>query len=107
MTTKLVRDKIPDIMHAQKKRPSIRKCPDWAYDAYLTEKLIEEAHEVDDELNPDLLLLELADCFEVIRHIATLHDFTMYDVEKAADNKLEQYGGFREGWLLEDGLDEN
>ena len=103
--TKLVRDKIPEIMRKQGKEPVVRECPEWAYDAYLTAKLIEEAHEVDDELNPDLLLFELADCYEVMCHIVDMYDFCWDDVEKAAKDKREMYGGFHEGWLLDDGLD--
>ena len=88
---KLVRDKIPEIIRSHGDVPIVRTIEDDAeYLASLTDKLVEEAREVQE--TP--VLDELADALEVVYAIGKVIGHTPEDIEKARAKKAEERGGF-------------
>ncbi len=98
---KLVRDKIPDIIRASGRQPSVRDLDDLEYKAALDAKLLEEATELRDSTAPDDMVQELADVLEVLRGIADLNNLPWATVEQAATIKRTQRGGFTARHFLE------
>jgi predicted house-cleaning noncanonical NTP pyrophosphatase (MazG superfamily) len=60
--------------------------------ALLVAKLHEEASEVGAARGRDALLVELADCYEVIHTLAVLNDFSMGQVIGTASRKADDRG---------------
>jgi len=88
---KLVRDKIPEIIRNHGDTPEFRTIEDDAeYLTALTDKLVEEAREVQE--TP--ILDELADALEVVYAIGKAIGHTPEDIEKARAQKAEERGGF-------------
>ena len=98
MRTKLVRDKIPDIIKNSGKKPVFRKAKRDEIHLLLFDKAIEEIG----EFNQDPSVEEAADVLEVLRALCRFHKIRMEDVEKAADKKKLERGGFKKGIVLED-----
>jgi len=92
--TKLVRDKIPEIMDKAgapyEKRIAVGdELKDW-----LVKKLEEEIAEFSEAKNAE----ELADVLEVIAALRMLPEFT--DVEAVRQKKFDDRGGFEQGIIL-------
>ena len=98
---KLVRDKIPQIIKDNGKKPIYRVLDDVDYWRYLLKKDEEELIEVNNAATVSDRLEELADKLEIIRAMAEFHGFTLQDVLNEADNKRNQKGGFEKRLLLE------
>lgn len=101
MTGKLVRDRIPEIIRADGRTPSIRVLDASAYEAALHEKLLEEAAELRAADNCREQVEEAADVLEVLTALAALYGFTLDDVQRAARHKAAERGGFYERLWLE------
>lgn len=96
--TKLVRDHIPEIIHAKGESASFRVAEPMEYRRALADKLVEEA----EEFRVDRNVEELADVLEVVRTIAAEHGIALDQVIAMADRKREERGGFDSRLLLVD-----
>lgn len=108
---KLVRDKIPELHAAGELRPhsgahrerqAFRRASPAEYALLLRMKLAEEAGEVLSAVHREHLLEELADAWQVLSTIAEDEGFKLAEVADRARVKEQQYGGFFEGWVLEE-----
>lgn len=87
---KLVRDKIPDIIHDQGKGVCFRVLSDAEFKEYLEKKLDEEVAEFHESKS----LEELADITEVLYALAEAHGHTVFDLGRMRRRKLFEKGGF-------------
>ena len=87
---KLVRDKIPGIIHDQGKGVCFRTLSDAEFLEYLEKKLDEEVA----EFHKDKSLEELADIVEVLYALAKAHGHTVFDLRRMRRKKLNEKGGF-------------
>lgn len=91
---------IPDIIAAAGSQPSARILDHASYQGALRSKLLEEAQEA--EAAPDeQLASELADVLEVLRALATAYGMTSEDIERQANRKRAERGGFYRRIFLE------
>jgi predicted house-cleaning noncanonical NTP pyrophosphatase (MazG superfamily) len=97
--TKLVRDKIPELMQQQGKEGVVEQVTGPTLDVRLRQKLIEEAHEVQDATNRNNLIEELADIAEVIHILMQHHSIDDKTVEICRVKKKEKRGGFEKGYV--------
>ena len=91
---KLIRDKVPEIMHNDGTNIHAMVMDDIEYANALKKKLIEEAEEVFMAENATELKEELADVLEVILSIAKQNNLTFDDIINAAEYKRINKGGF-------------
>ena len=89
--TKLVRDKIPEIIKAKGINPVNHIAEEREYEKALLEKLKEEVSEFIEDQNKE----EMADVMEVIYAILEQKGFTFREVEEVRMKKLEERGGFK------------
>jgi predicted house-cleaning noncanonical NTP pyrophosphatase (MazG superfamily) len=94
---KLVRDRIPEIMHREGKRPDIEKIGGDRLKAALKEKLVEEALEMRDSAD---IREELADVLEVAEAIIDAYDIDEVELQAIRWKKREERGGFDKGYYL-------
>lgn len=97
---KLVRDRIPEIIVASGRTPRIRSVHGDALEEALIAKLEEEANEFRDAIG-DARREELADVLEVVRALAAHLGISMGELDRIADNKRSERGGFNQGIWLE------
>ncbi|TDC62167.1 hypothetical protein E1200_26730 [Actinomadura sp. GC306] len=93
---KLVRDRIPEIVHASGRVPVTRVASPGEYAGLLRTKLYEEAGEYTASGDP----AELADLLEVIHALAALHGLTPDDLEEGRALKSAERGGFSNRLVL-------
>jgi len=98
--SKLVRDKIPDIIRARGGRPITRIADNTEYLARLIEKLAEEAAEVRDA-DDSHRAEELADTLEVVYAIADAIGVSRDELERVRKAKAAERGRFAQRiiWL--------
>lgn len=94
---KLVRDRIPEIIHSEGYTPHVRVLDEGEYIAELNRKLKEEAEEYLSDENPE----EIADILEVIEAICTAKGYTKEQIETIKSRKKEARGGFENRLYLE------
>jgi predicted house-cleaning noncanonical NTP pyrophosphatase (MazG superfamily) len=94
---KLVRDKIPEIIHSRNEECIFHVAGDEEYFAKLKEKLIEEAEEFikDDSEN------ELIDLMEVLNAIIEFKGLDKTSLELLRFQKEQERGGFKNKIILE------
>jgi predicted house-cleaning noncanonical NTP pyrophosphatase (MazG superfamily) len=97
---KLVRDRIPEIIQADGRRPVTRVLHGTAYRAALLAKLVEEADEASHAAAADLPG-ELADILEVLRALTAATGMSWVQLLALADDKLSRRGGFTQRIFLE------
>ena len=97
---KLVRDRIPEIIQAEGRRPVTRVLDEAGYRQALLAKLIEEAQEAS-HATPDCLPGELADVLEVLRALTVTAGMSWAQLLALADDKRSQRGGFGKRIFLE------
>ncbi|MEG1820835.1 MAG: nucleoside triphosphate pyrophosphohydrolase [Malacoplasma sp.] len=102
---KLVRDKIPQIIENDNKKPITRILGDEEYKSELEKKLLEEYKEVLSTKTSDERIEELADMYEIICCLAELENKNICDVCDVAKNKKLKRGGFEKKIFLEKVLD--
>jgi predicted house-cleaning noncanonical NTP pyrophosphatase (MazG superfamily) len=95
--SKLVRDKIPEIIEANGSRPITRILDDKEYLKELIEKIREEAAEFEAEPS----LEELADIQEVLMALLKTLGSNQKDLEKVRADKVAERGGFAKKIFLE------
>ncbi|ACK66993.1 MazG nucleotide pyrophosphohydrolase [Rippkaea orientalis PCC 8801] len=90
---KLVRDKIPDIIAKSENFCEIRTLSEQEYLEALKHKLLEEAQEVI-EADPENLVKELGDLFEVIDNILIAYQISRETVINYQQQRRKERGGF-------------
>lgn len=94
---KLVRDRIPQLIAEDGRRPLTRFLSDWEYVAELKKKLIEEAT----EYQTSGALEELVDLGEVIHAILAFEKVDIATYQKMRADKRDARGGFEDRIFLE------
>ena len=97
---KLVRDRIPDIIGVDGGAFRIRIAGTEELLALLSEKLLEEVHEVIAATDERAAIEELADVLEVIHAYASCLGVGMPEIDKVRQAKRAVRGGFGEGVVL-------
>ena len=97
---KLVRDRIPEIIRAEGRRPVTRVLDQAGYRQALLAKLTEEAQEASCATAGDLPG-ELADVLEVLRALTATAGMTWPQLLALADGKRRSRGGFEKRIFLE------
>jgi predicted house-cleaning noncanonical NTP pyrophosphatase (MazG superfamily) len=97
MPSKLVRDRIPDIIRAKGEEAVARVADAEEYRRRLAEKLVEEAA----EFAKDQTVEELADTLEVLEAICADRGIAMGEVRAAQRKKRAERGGFAGRVILE------
>ena len=97
MLPKLVRDKIPDIIKNDGKKPIVRLASREEYNNLILQKLSEELLEFHE--NPSLE--EAADIYEVFVSILNNWNMPLSVVQNAAAEKAKDRGSFADGVVLE------
>ncbi len=90
---KLIRDRIPEIIHASGKHCAIETMSEPEYRQALLEKLVEEAQEIR-QAAPDELVTELADLHEVIAALLAAWHIPPEKVQQIQDQRRAERGGF-------------
>ena len=98
MHSKLVSDKIPEIIRSKGEIPNIRVADDQEYWQKLKEKLQEEVDEFFKDSNEE----ELIDILEVINAISEFKKFDKEKLELLRKNKAEEKGTFKERIILDE-----
>lgn len=96
---KLIRDKIPELIEANKDKYEVRVMDDDEFKRELKRKLIEEAKEVKGAKRSELLK-ELADVLELIKSIAESEDISFEVIEKKRRQRRKERGGFKKRLFL-------
>lgn len=97
---KLVRDQIPAIIIAAGSQPSARVLDHASYQSALRAKLLEEAQEAQTAPG-EQLIAELADVLEVLQALVKAYDMSWEDIEREAERKHAERGGFDRRLFLE------
>jgi len=97
MPNKLVRDKIPEIIKKDGKKPVTHIASDEEYWDRLKDKLVEEVDEFIEESTEE----ELADIIEVINAICEHKNFDKDSLEQLRKKKAEERGGFQDKIILD------
>lgn len=90
---KLIRDKIPDIIRKHGGNPVVTVLGETEYREALLAKLLEETTELRDAPASGIAE-EIADVLEVLRALAHANGHEWQDIEKIADAKRAERGGF-------------
>jgi predicted house-cleaning noncanonical NTP pyrophosphatase (MazG superfamily) len=98
---KLVRDRIPEIIAAEGRTPTVRTLNDHEYEAALLDKLLEEATELRDA-EPHRRLEEAADVYEVLLTILARQGMGADELTAASIEKRGARGSFTQRWWWED-----
>jgi predicted house-cleaning noncanonical NTP pyrophosphatase (MazG superfamily) len=95
---KLVRDKIPQIISAQGKTPSVHIAHGTEFEKALIMKLCEEVEEFRSSMDPK----ELVDVLEVVFALAELCEVTPQALRTMYHWKKKERGGFSKRIILDD-----
>ncbi|MBT2636691.1 nucleoside triphosphate pyrophosphohydrolase [Bacillus sp. ISL-39] len=96
MYNKLVRDRIPEIIHQSGKSFNTRKLVHEDYIKELKNKAFEELNEYVQSNSNQEAAEELADLLEVMHSLAEVQGYTIDQIEEIRKRKAEVRGGFRE-----------
>lgn len=96
---KLIRDKIPQIIKANKGKYEVRIMNEDEFNRELKKKLIEEAKEVIG-VEKDELSKELADVLELIKSIAESENISFDLIEQKQKQRRKERGGFKKRLFL-------
>lgn len=101
--SKLVRDKIPEIIRASGKTPIIHtEVDEKVILELLKDKLVEEANEVKSATCSGNIVLELADVYEAMVSIGRMFGVSIQAIQQFAELKREEKGGFTKMIVLDD-----
>jgi predicted house-cleaning noncanonical NTP pyrophosphatase (MazG superfamily) len=103
---KLVRDKIPEVIHNTGKTCRVLTLSDEDYLTELKKKCKEELEEYLSSSNDEEAVEELADLLEIIQTLSQVHGSDPEKLEKVRLNKANKRGGFQEKIFLIDVSDE-
>jgi len=99
---KLVRDRIPEIIARSAKSYNTRILDETEYKTELRTKLAEELNEYLEATDDQSAMEELADIFELLHALTTIHGSTVEQLESIRADKSEKRGGFKERIFLID-----
>ena len=99
---KLVRDRIPEIIHQSGKPFNTRKLAHEEYLKELRNKAFEELNEYSQSNSRQEAAEELADLLEVMHSLAEVHGYTFDQIEEIRKRKAVVRGGFKERIFLID-----
>ncbi|WP_079508826.1 nucleoside triphosphate pyrophosphohydrolase [Mesobacillus jeotgali] len=99
---KLVRDRIPEIIHQSGKGFNTKKLVHDEYIKELKKKAFEELNEYTNSASTQEAAEELADLLEVMYSLAEVHGYKFNQIEEIRKRKAEVRGGFRERIFLID-----
>ncbi len=97
---KLVRDRIPEIIQSEGRRPVTRVLDEASYRQALLDKLTEEAQEAS-HATADDLPSELADVLEVLQALTMTAGMSWPQLLALAEDKRSSRGGFERRIFLE------
>ncbi len=97
---KLIRNKIPKIIEANNGHYETRVLGDKEYEVELKKKIVEEAKELQNA-DDEELVGELADVLELVKSIAAQKGIEFSAVEEKQISKKEKRGGFDKKIFLE------
>lgn len=100
MSTKLVRDKIPEIITAKGELADYYIADVEEYKIRLKDKLLEEVEECINADNKQNLIEEIADVLEVIDAILVQYEIDKDMILQLKELKKEQRGGFVNKYIL-------
>ena len=100
--SKLVRDKIPEIIEASGKTPIYTQCAPEELLGWLYSKLQEEYLELMNANERADILQEIADVYEVMLCLARHYGYIELDIKKAVEDKRAARGSFRKGFILKE-----
>ncbi|HEY3274007.1 MAG TPA: nucleoside triphosphate pyrophosphohydrolase [Methanocella sp.] len=95
--SKLVRDRIPEIMRREGKTPDIEQIAGERLKSALKDKLVEEALEMRAAAD---IREELADVLEVAEAIIDAYGLDEVEIQSMRWKKREERGGFDKGYYL-------
>ncbi len=95
---KLVRDRIPELIAAEGRKPIVKTLEGEALLGALYDKLAEEYHELRAASGTDAKCEELADILEVLIAIAAQYGCDEARLQEIAARKREARGGFEKGF---------
>jgi predicted house-cleaning noncanonical NTP pyrophosphatase (MazG superfamily) len=95
--SKLVRDRIPEIMRREGKTPDVEQIAGERLKSALKDKLIEEALELQAATD---ITEELADVLEVAEAIIDAYGLDEVEIQSIRWKKREERGGFDKGYYL-------
>ena len=98
---KLVRDNIPRFHEESGHTITSKKLSGKELVRALAEKLHEEADEVDEALNREELVEEIADVQQIINDFCMVSGISIEELTHVMDKKAERKGGFAEGAYIE------
>ncbi len=96
-SSKLVRDRIPEIIISKGQKPKIRVAGKAEYRRRLAQKLMEEATEYANDPNTE----ELADVLEIVYALCLTHRMTFPKLEKIRREKAKKRGSFKKRIILD------
>ena len=96
---KLVRDRIPEIIHQAGRDCEVEVMSEAAYHQALRDKLIEEAQEAAEATSQDLVK-ELADLYEVIDALCAAYQIERSSILAAQEKRRLERGGFDQRFRL-------
>ena len=96
LQNKLWRDKAPELMERMGSRIHLKSLSDQEFDEQLRIKFLEEAHEVCSSASKKNLIEELADVYEVIDALRSLHGISQAELRFAKGKKCTERGGFEQ-----------
>jgi predicted house-cleaning noncanonical NTP pyrophosphatase (MazG superfamily) len=99
---KLVRDKIPVNIQTKGEKTTTVNIDSHLLLNFLKEKAVEEALEFFWETDKDKIIEEMADVFEVLKSACSIFGTSITEIEKIAEIKNANKGGFETGLLLLD-----
>lgn len=97
---KLIRDKIPEIIEANRGKYELRVMEVEEFKKELKKKLIEESREAQNAGGKESITKELADVLEIIKSIAESENIEFTSVEQEQTKKKEKRGGFKKKLFL-------
>ena len=108
---KLVRDRIPEIIQAAGRECAIEILSELDYQQALQQKLIEEAQEAATADPTSTLIQELADLYEVIDTLMTVHQIDRSTILQVQAKRRSERGGLDQRiflhWVEADALDQD
>jgi len=96
---KLIRDKIPQLIEANKGKYKVRIMKEGEFKRELKKKLIEEAKEII-KAKKDELSKELADVLELVKSIAESENIDFKLIEKKQKQRRKERGAFKKRLFL-------
>ena len=103
---KLVRDYIPEIIRSGGRDPIYYISAADEYKKFLTAKLLEESAELGEANTVEEITEELADIMELLYAHMDLYDISYADLTKVRLKKRRESGGFKDGIVLVDIVNE-